>query len=337
MSHILVTGGGGYVGSALVPRLLERGERVTVLDLFWYGEDVLEPHPRLRLIQGDIRDANAVARAMKGVDAVIHLACISNDPSFELDPALGKSINLDAFPGLVDAALSAGMDRFLYASSSSVYGVQDLPDVVEDTPPSPLTDYSRFKLDCEEILLERCAGRAMVPVIVRPATVCGWAPRMRFDLTVNILTLHALVNGRIRVFGGSQLRPNLHIDDMVRAYETLLDADESLVAGEAFNVGYRNLAVADIAVLVRDTLGDLGDRQIEIATEPSDDLRSYHIAAGKIADRLGFQPQSSVESAVRGIRDVFVEGGLDEALQESRFHNIRRMREFMGNAHPRLA
>ncbi|MDA8019474.1 MAG: SDR family oxidoreductase [Thermoanaerobaculia bacterium] len=329
MTHILVTGGGGYVGSALVPRLLERGERVTVLDLFWYGEEVLEPHERLRLVRGDIRDADTVARSMAGVDAVIHLACISNDPSFELDPTLGKSINLDAFPGLVDAALSAGVDRFVYASSSSIYGVQDLPDVVEDTPPLPLTDYSRFKLDCERILLERCSGKSMASVIVRPATVCGWAPRMRFDLTVNILTLHALVNGRIRVFGGSQLRPNLHIDDMVRAYETLLDTDEALVAGEAFNVGYRNLPVADIAILVRETLGD---RDIEIATEPSDDLRSYHIAATKIADRLGFLPQSTLESAVRGIRDAFERGGLESGLEESRFHNIRRMRELMGDA-----
>lgn len=326
MTHILVTGGGGYVGSALVPRLLDRGEHVRVLDLFWYGDDVLQNHPRLERQRGDIRDAETVALCMQGVDQVIHLACISNDPSFELDPGLGKSINLDAFPGLVDAALAARVQRFVYASSSSIYGVQDRPDVVEDAPPLPLTDYSRFKLDCEHILLERCAGQEMVPVVVRPATVCGWAPRMRFDLTVNILTLHALVNGRIRVFGGRQLRPNLHIDDMVRAYEILLDADVAEVRGEAFNVGYRNLAVADIAELVRDALGDPG---IEICTEPSDDLRSYHIASTKIADRLGFQPQASVESAVAGIHAAYKGGGLGRALEEPRFHNIRRMQELI--------
>ena len=330
MTRILVTGGAGYVGSVLVPRLLDRGENVRVLDLFWYGDDVLPSHPRLERVRGDLRDAETVARCLRDVDQVIHLACISNDPSFELDPALGKSINLDAFPGLVDAALAAGVRRFVYASSSSIYGVQDLPEVVETTPPRPLTDYSRFKLDCEHILLEKCAGREMVPVIVRPATVCGWAPRMRFDLTVNILTLHALVNGRIRVFGGRQLRPNLHIDDMVRAYEVLLDADAAEVSGEAFNVGYRNLAVAEIAVLVRDALGDRGE--IEIRTEPSDDLRSYHITSTKIADRLGFQPRASVESAVAGIRAAFERGGLEGALEEPRFHNIRRMRELVPGA-----
>ncbi len=329
MAKILVTGGAGYVGSALVPQLLARGDRVTVLDLCWYGEDVLPVDPALTLVRGDIRDRDVVTESMRGVDTVIHLACISNDPSFELDPVLGQSINLDAFPVLVDAALDAGVERFIYASSSSIYGVQDGIGVVEDTPPQPLTDYSRFKLACEETLLDRCAQRDMVPVIVRPATVCGWAPRMRFDLTVNILTLHALVNRRIRVFGGSQLRPNLHIEDMVSAYETFLEADAALVRGEAFNVGYRNLPVGDIAQLVREALGDDG---IEIAYEPSADLRSYHIASTKIAERLGFEPKASIESAVHGIASAYRKGGLEDALEAPRFHNIRRMRERMEQA-----
>src|SRR5580765_3451312 len=256
---ILVTGGGGYVGSALVPDLLKHGYHVKVVDVFWYGRDVFDDcnnHPELERIELDIRDSERLKQALKGVDAVIHLACISNDPSFELDPGLGKSINYDAFAGLLQGAIDQGVRRFIYASSSSIYGVKDEPDVREDAKPEPLTDYSRFKLDCERDLLAHSNPGGMERVIVRPATVCGYATRLRLDLTVNILTIHALVNHKIRIFGGKQLRPNLNVMDMVRAYLLFLDAPREKDDREAFNVGSQNRSVDDIAFIVRDTLGD---------------------------------------------------------------------------------
>src|SRR5436190_3107467 len=252
---ILVTGGGGYVGSALVPELLRHGYCVKVLDLFWYGENVFGEHNEhlcLERVKLDIRDSAKLKQALKGVDAVIHLACISNDPSFELDPGLGKSINYDAFAGLLQGSIDQGIKRFIYASSSSIYGVKETPDVREDAEPMPLTDYSRFKLDCERDLLAHPGLKGMECVIVRPSTVCGYAPRLRLDLTVNILTIHALVNHKIRIFGGKQLRPNLNIRDMARAYLALLDAPAAKVDRQAFNVGFQNRPVEDIAKMVRD-------------------------------------------------------------------------------------
>ena len=196
MQHVLVTGGAGYVGSVLVPSLLAKGYRVTVLDLYIYGESALAEvrgHPELVEIRGDIRHAAAVEKAMADVDAVIHLARISNDPSFELDPGLGKSINFDAFRPMVRAAKRAGVKRFIYASSSSVYGIKDEPEVSEDLSLEPLTDYSKFKAMCEEVLEEeREPGFACVTI--RPATVCGYGPRQRLDVIVNILTNHAVTN-----------------------------------------------------------------------------------------------------------------------------------------------
>ena len=210
---VLVTGGAGYVGSALVPALLQAGHRVVVLDLFLYGENVLATHANLKTVKGDLRDRATVDAAMKGCNAVIHLACVSNDPSFDLNPQLGKSINYDAFPGLVDSALAEGVQRFIYASSSSVYGIKEGVSVTEELDLEPLTDYSKFKAMCETELLKR-RRPGFETVIVRPATVCGYAPRLRLDLVVNILTTHALSNRRIKIFGGAQKRPNIHVKDI---------------------------------------------------------------------------------------------------------------------------
>jgi nucleoside-diphosphate-sugar epimerase len=321
--RVLVTGGGGYVGSALVPALLADGYDVDVVDLFWYGREVLADcadHPRLRLIEMDIRDAVGLRGAMTGADAVIHLACISNDPSFELDPALGKSINYDAFAGILDAAVACRVRRFIYASSSSIYGVKDTPDVREDAVPEPLTDYSRFKLACERDLLAHPNPHGMERVILRPATVCGYAPRLRLDLTVNILTIHALVNRRIRVFGGRQLRPNLNMADMVRAYRAVLAAPAHLVDGQAFNVGHQNLSVDAIAELVRSTLGDPG---IAIVREPTNDLRSYHVNADRIRDVLGFRAEHTVEEAVLSLAAAFAAGHIPDPMTATRYHNVQ--------------
>jgi len=261
---------------------------------------------------------------LKGVDAVIHLACISNDPSFELDPGLGKSINYDAFAGLLQGAIDGGVRRFIYASSSSIYGVKEDPNVVEDTEPEPLTDYSRFKLDCERDLLAHDNVKGMERVIIRPATVCGYALRLRLDLAVNILTINALVNRKIKVFGGKQLRPNLNVLDMVRAYQMFLLAPGVKIDREAFNVGFQNRTVEDIAFMVRDTLKDPG---IEIEYTPSNDNRSYHVNSDKVKRVLGFEPKYTIQDAIQSLADAYRAGKIPDPLKNPLYSNIKRMQE----------
>ena len=321
---ILVTGGGGYVGSALVPALLQQGHQVRALDLFLYGEDVLDAHPRLRKIKADLRDRAALVDAGRGCDAILHLACISNDPSFELNPALGKSINLDAFDHVLESVRQAKPERFIYASSSSIYGVKSDPNVVEDTPPEPLTDYSKFKLECEVRLAQADLPRETCWTIIRPATVCGYARRLRLDLVVNILTINALINGVIRVFGGPQLRPNIEIGDMVRAYQVLLEAPREKVHRQAFNAGYHNLSLDEISLLVKKTIGD---PKMEIRHEPTNDPRSYHVNSDKIARVLGFRAQNGLEVAIRSLVEAFRAGKIKDGLKNPLYHNIKRMQE----------
>lgn len=322
---ILITGGAGYVGSALVPALLKDGHHVNVVDLFWYGDVFPEcaNHPNLELTNLDIRDSRKLKDALKGIDAVIHLACISNDPSFELNPGLGKSINYDAFGGLLKGSIDAGVKRFIYASSSSIYGVKETPDVNEDAEPLPLTDYSKFKLDCERDLLAADL-KGMEAVIVRPATVCGYAPRLRLDLTVNILTIHALVNRKIKVFGGKQLRPNLNIKDMVRSYQMFLACPAPNIQREAFNVGFQNRTVEDIALLVKQTLGDDG---IAIEYTPSNDNRSYHVNSDKVKRVLGFESKFDIEDAICSIADSYRAGKIPDPMTSTLYSNIKRMQE----------
>jgi nucleoside-diphosphate-sugar epimerase len=322
---VLVTGGGGYVGSALVPALLDREYRVKVVDLFWFGRAVYgnhSHHPLLTLIDLDIRNGPVLAQHMLGVDAVIHLACISNDPSFELDLGLGKSINYDCFPAIVEGAIRGGVRRFIYASSSSIYGVKTERDVTEESKPEPLTDYSKYKLACERLLLESPRGSGMERVIIRPATVCGYAPRLRLDLVVNILTAHALVNRKIRIFGGKQLRPNICIHDMVRAYLTLLESPGDKVDREAFNAGYDNHSVEDLAHLVCDALDD---PSIALEHVPSDDNRSYHINSDKIRRVLGFTGEYTIADAVRDLADAFRSGKVLDPLTNPLYYNIKTM------------
>ena len=281
MKKIFIIGGGGYVGSALVPRMLDVGYQVTVYDLFIYGEEVLKKHENLKIIKGDIRDIDLLKKSLKGLDSVIHLACISNDPSFELDPELGKSINLDCFRPLVETAKDLKIKRFIYASSSSVYGIKEEKNVIETLPLEPLTDYSKFKVECEKILSEYTSDE-FETVIIRPATVCGYAIRQRLDVVVNILTNLAFHKRKIKVFGGEQLRPNIHIQDMVNIYMEVLKADKKLVNGEIFNAGYDNFKVNEIALAVKEVVGD----DVEIETMPTDDNRSYHVSSEKIKKNL---------------------------------------------------
>ena len=318
----MVTGGAGYVGSRLVPALLAGGYRVRVLDLFIYGEDVLPANPNLVCVKGDIRDPKAVAEALNGADAVIHLACISNDPSFELDPSLGESINFDAFRPLVRAAKKAGVKRFVYASSSSVYGIKDEHNVTEDLPLDPITDYSRFKAMCETVLAEE-REPGFVTLTLRPATVCGYARRLRLDLTVNILTNHAINNGKITVFGGSQLRPNIHIDDMVALYVQSLAYADALIDGEVFNAGYENHPVMEIAEMVRGVVGN----SVQIVRTETDDLRSYHISSDHIRERLGFVPRHTISDAVSGLAEAFAAGRVPNSLTDPIYYNVKAMQQ----------
>lgn len=321
---VFVTGGAGYVGAVLVPKLLRQGYRVKVLDLYLYGEDVLDEvkdHPGLEQIKGDMRDRALLERVIPGSDAVIHLACISNDPSFELDPDLGRSINYDAFFDLVEVSKKNQVKRFIYASSSSVYGVKADQNVTEELPLEPLTDYSKYKAMCEEVLLKEQTPD-FTAVIIRPATVCGYSPRLRLDLTVNILTNHAVNKGKITVFGGDQKRPNIHIEDMAELYVQLLAMPDEKIAGKIFNAGYENHTVNQIAEMVRDVVGK---DKIEIVTTPTDDHRSYHISSDKIKRELGFEPTHSIEDAVKDLVAAFQANKIPDSMQDIRYYNIKTM------------
>ncbi len=317
---IFITGGAGYVGAMLVPRLLELGNSVTVLDLMWYGEDVIDAHPNLVMVKGDIRDQELLSKTIPGHDSVIHLACISNDPSFEMDPKLGESINLDAFQPLVEISRASGVKRFIYASSSSVYGVKSEPNVSEDMSLEPLTDYSRFKAECEKILANYQSPE-FTTVTIRPATVCGYSRRQRLDVVVNILSNLAFHKRKITVFGGKQLRPNIHIADMVEAYVVLLNAPKELIAGEIFNAGYENQSVEELANSVRDVMGD----DVELVTSPTDDNRSYHISSQKISKVLGFVPSHTIKDAIVDMKQALESGLLPDSLTDDKYFNIKRM------------
>jgi len=320
---VLVTGGAGYVGSVLVPKLLDAGYRVKVLDLYLYGDEVLagvRGHANLQECKGDLRDRKLLERTIPGSDAVIHLACISNDPSFELDPELGRAINYDAFIPLVDISRDSGVRRFVYASSSSVYGIKDEENVTEDLPLTPLTDYSRYKAMCEEVLLKK-REPGFTTLILRPATVCGYSPRLRLDLTVNILTNHAVTNRQIKVFGGQQKRPNIHIEDMADLYVKALEWAAERIDGQVYNAGYHNQRVMEIAERVRSVVG----QDVTIVATPTDDSRSYHISSARIKRELGFEARRTIEDAVHDLVRAFGLGRIPNSMTEDRYYNIKRM------------
>ena len=308
------------MGAVLVPHLLENGYSVTVLDLMIYGDDVLPKHPNLQSVKGDIRDQTLLMELIPGHDVVIHLACISNDPSFELNPQLGKSINLDAFRPLVEISKASGVKRFVYASSSSVYGIKEELDVHEEISLEPLTDYSKFKVDCEKILAEY-QSEDFTTVTIRPATVCGYSPRQRLDVVVNILTNLAYHKREISVFGGGQLRPNIHIADMVAAYRVLITAPKEKVAGKIFNAGYENQPVREIAETVKAVVGD----DVKLVTTPTDDNRSYHISSEKIKEELGFVATHTIQQAVEDLCNAFDKGLLPDSMENEMYFNIKRM------------
>jgi len=320
MKNIFVTGGAGYVGSSLVPLLINKGYDVTVLDLMIYGEKVLPKHEKLKIVKGDIRNQNLLKKIIPGHDCIIHLACISNDPSFELNPSLGKQINLDSFVPLVEISKSFGIERFIYASTSSVYGIKNEKKVNEEMSLEPLTDYSRFKAECEKILL-RYQSENFTTTTLRPATVCGYSPRQRLDLVVNILTNLAFNKREIKVFGGDQLRPNIHINDMVNAYVCMIESPKNLVAGEIFNVGYDNQSVNSIALLVKEVIG----YDVKVINVKSDDNRSYHISSEKIEKILNFKSRFTVKESIYDLKKAFQNNLLPNSLYDEKYFNIKKM------------
>ncbi len=331
LKNILITGGAGYVGTMLAHRLVSENKKVIVYDTFWYGGpeklflDILN---KITIIKADIRDSDAFHSAIveNKVDCVIHLACVSNDPSYELNPELGKSINYDCFENLVKVSKENGVKRFIYASSSSVYGVKEEEQVTENLSLEPLTDYSKYKALCEETLL-RYIDKNFTGMTVRPATVCGFSKRLRLDLSVNILTTHAYFKNKITVFGGEQFRPNLNILDMIEFYVESLKYDSNKINGEIFNVGYENLKIKDIADKVRLIV----KKDVEMETTPSNDNRSYRITAKKIEEKLGFVPKHTVEDAIKSLYDNFEKKIIQNPFDSEQFYNVQVMKNIYEN------
>lgn len=326
---IFVTGGAGYCGARMMPQLLELGYEVTVYDTCFFGSDFLPlSNPKFHLIKGDIRDTELLEKSCKDHDVFVNLACISNDASFELDEALSTSVNLDSFLPLVKAAKRSGIKRFIYASSSSVYGVSDAPEVTEDHPLVPLTLYNKYKGMCEPLLIQE-ATEDFVGVIFRPATVCGYSPRQRLDVSVNILTNQAVNANKITVFGGSQRRPNIHIQDYIDVVKLLIVAPAEKIQKQIFNVGNENLTISAIAEIVRRVVvRNFPEKSnLEIAQSESNDNRSYHINSDKIANVLGFRATRTVEDAVQELCDAFRDGLLPDSLTDEKYFNVKTLKQ----------
>lgn len=309
MKHVLVTGACGYKGSVLAPKLLAAGYQVTALDTQWFG-NFLPEHAALTVVKGDVRHLQQVP--LEGIDAIIHLASIANDPCGDLDPKLTWEVSALATMQLADEAARRGIKHFIYASSGSVYGVKDEDQVTEDLSLEPISEYNKTKMVAERVMLSY-ADRMCVQ-IVRPATVCGLSPRMRLDVSVNMLTVQALKNGRITVFGGDQTRPNIHIDDITDLYLFLLDNPQ--VTG-VYNAGFENISIMEIAQHVVEHVG------AEIVVTPSNDPRSYRVNSDKLL-ATGFKPKKRVDDAIREIVDAYRSGQLED---QERWYNLKWMQK----------
>ena len=286
-----------------------------------YGKETIKPHPNLKIFTGDIRDQGILKKSLEKMDAVIHLACISNDPSFELNKELGKDINLNAFRPLVELSVSSGVRRFIYASSSSVYGLKKEQNVDEEVRLEPLTDYSKYKVECEKILFNYQSDN-FTTVVTRPATVCGYSPRQRLDLVVNILTNLAYHKREISIFGGDQLRPNIHIDDMADAYLLFLKTEPKLIAKKIYNIGFENHKVSNLAATVKGVVGE----DVKLIPSETDDKRSYHISSKKIERELNFKAKKNIRNAVEDLVAAFKEKLLLDPLKNEFYYNIQRMK-----------
>ncbi len=328
MKSVFITGGGGYCGTRLVQELLQKKYKVTVYDTFYYGNFLKKIKTKnLKIIKGDIRNIKLLSKKCKHHEIFIHLACISNDVSFDLDEELSTSINFDAFEPMVKAAKLNGIKRFIYASTSSVYGLSKKKNVRENHPLIPITLYNKYKADCEPILF-KYTDEKFTGVIFRPATVCGYSPRQRLDLTINILTNHAFHKNQISVFGGKQFRPNLHIKDYCRAVILLMRSPKKKIHNQIFNVGYQNFKVKDLAIKVKKVVEKKlnSKRQIQINYTKSKDIRSYRINSDKIYKILKFRPIYSLENAISELCSVFNKKLLKRNLNKDIYFNVDRLK-----------
>jgi len=330
MKKIFITGGAGYVGNVLVPQLLEENYSVTVYDILFFGKSTLPNNNKnLKVIKGDIRDIEKIKLCMSNHDTVLHLACISNDPSFALDENLSKTINYDCFEDIVKSAKQVGVRRFIYCSSSSVYGVAKTSEVTETTPLVPLTLYNKYKGLCEPLLFKHIDDN-FTGVAIRPATVCGYSPRMRLDLSVNIFTNYAINKNKITVFGGEQERPNLHIQDMCNAYKLFINAPDEKIQGEVFNIGYQNYSILKLAQIVKQVVEKEypNKRDINMEITKSNDIRSYRINSDKVKRILNFKASYSIENAVQDICSAFKSGKLKNTFEDINFYNVKQIKNF---------
>jgi nucleoside-diphosphate-sugar epimerase len=306
--NIMVTGGCGYVGTILVNKILTRKYNVTVVDTMWFG-NYLENHPNLLIIKEDLRNIDHIP--MEGSDCIMHLANIANDPSGDLDSKLTWEVNVLASKLLVEKAIDSGVKQFIYASSGSVYGVKDEDQVTEELSLIPISDYNKTKMISERVFLSYSDKINLQ--CIRPATVCGYSPRMRLDLSVNMLTMQALRNKRITVFGGNQTRPNIHIADLVNIYLHFIDHGKDNPG--IFNAGFENLSILEIANIISNKIPS-----VIIVTE-SNDPRSYRLNSDRLLN-TGFQPQFGVSIAIEEIIEVFESGLLKD---EDKYYNIKTM------------
>ena len=309
MKNILVTGACGYKGSVLVPKLLSAGYSVTALDTQWFG-NFIQPHERLTMLKQDVRNTNDLE--LSHIDVIVHLASVANDPCGDLDPKLTWEISALATQQLADKAVREGIKHFIYASSGSVYGVKSEQDVTEDLLLEPISEYNKTKMVSERVLLSY--NEQMAIQIVRPATVCGLSPRMRLDVAVNMLTMQAIKNGKITVFGGEQSRPNIHIDDITDLYLFLLEKPE--VTG-VYNAGFENITISEIANILAKRTG------AEVITTESNDPRSYRVNSDKLL-ATGFKPKKCVENAIEEIIAAYEKGNL---VDDERHYNLNWMQQ----------
>jgi nucleoside-diphosphate-sugar epimerase len=307
--RLFVTGACGYKGTVLVPKLLERGHHVIAFDTQWFGNR-LRQHAALTVIRGDVR--NPEEYDLTNVDAVIHLASIANDPAGDLEPKLTWEVSCLATMRLADKARRQGVKRFIYASSGSVYGLKDETEVTEDLELVPISEYNKTKMCAERILLSYKDD--MVVQIVRPATVCGFSPTMRNDVSVNMLTMLALKSGRITVFGGGQTRPNIHMDDITDLYVFLLDHPEHV---GIYNAGFENVTIMDVAVMVARHV------DAEIVVTPSNDPRSYRVNSDRLL-ATGFKPKRTIEDAIKELVGLYRQGAWTD---EPSFHRMSWMQK----------
>lgn len=309
---ILITGGCGYVGTVLTQKLLLDGHSICVIDTQWFGNHLVS-HQNLKILKQDVCDVDEIP--LEGVDVIIHLANIANDPSVELDANLSWEVNVLATEQLADRAMRNGVKQFIYASSGSVYGIKDEEQVTEDLVLVPVSAYNKTKMVAERVLLSYTD--LMQVHCIRPATVCGFSPRMRLDVSVNMLTFQALKNERITVFGGSQTRPNIHMKDMVRVYQHFLNTP-ALPSG-CYNAGFENISILDIANKVAEQV------PAEIVVTESNDPRSYRQNSDKLVG-VGFNPKYSVEYAITEIIDKIKSG---EIIETDRCYNVKWMAQIL--------